>query len=305
MVQVIDGYVVIILQMLAGVVVGTFGVLGKGADGVLNRLAFTVLAPCLLYTVTFRADLGSILSSAALVAALSAGTCMAIFVVTARLWFGRPVRTATIPALAAGYTNASYIGIPVATYVLGDAAAVIPVLMLQLLVITPLALLTLDLRPHGDGSWAGLIVPLRNPLVLAILAGVATSSLRWSPPAVVLAGLGEVGHAAVPVILIAFGIALRSQRVLSPGTGRKEVLLAVVIKVALMPAVALVVARYALGLSGRHVLTVVLLAALPTAQNVFNYADRYGADVVLARDAVLLTTLASLPVLLLLSVVLA
>jgi predicted permease len=48
----------------------------------------------------------------------------------------------------------------------------------------------------------------------------------------------------------------------------------------------------------------VVLAALPTAQNVFNYADRYGTDVVLARDAVLVTTLASLPVLLVLSVVL-
>jgi predicted permease len=93
--------------------------------------------------------------------------------------------------------------------------------------------------------------------------------------------------------------------VLSPGGGRKDVLLAAAIKVALMPAVALVVARYALGLSGHEVLTVVLLAALPTAQNVFNYADRYEADVVVARDAVLLTTLASLPVLLVLSVVLA
>jgi predicted permease len=189
--------------------------------------------------------------------------------------------------------------------VLGNAAAVLPVLMLQLLVITPLALLTLDLRRDRDGSWSGFLVPLRNPLVLAILAGVATSLLRWSPPGPVLTGLGDVGHAAVPVILIAFGIALKNQRVLSPGTGRKDVLLAVVIKVALMPAVALVVARYALGLSGHDVLTVVLLAALPTAQNVFNYAERYEADVVLARDAMLLSTLASLPVLLLLSVVLA
>jgi malonate transporter and related proteins len=304
MTHVIDGYALISLQMLAGVVVGTFGVLGRGADAVLNRLAFTVLAPCLLYTVTFRADLGSILSSAALVAVVSAATSMAVFVVTARLLWGRAVGSATIPALAAGYTNAGYIGIPVATYVLGNAAAVIPVLMLQLLVITPLALLALDLRRHRDGGWGGLLVPLRNPLVLAILAGVVTSLLRWSPPAVVLAGLGEVGHAAVPVILIAFGIALRSRRVLSPGTGRKEVLLAAVIKVALMPAVALVVARYALGLAGRDVLTVVLLAALPTAQNVFTYAHRYEVDVVLARDAVLVTTLASLPVLLLLSVVL-
>ena len=148
-------------------------------------------------------------------------------------------------------------------------------------------------------------MPLRNPLVFAILAGVLTSSLGWSPPPSILTGLGEIGHAAVPVILIAFGIALTGRRVLSPGSSRGEALLATGIKVALMPAVALLLARYALGLGSRDVLTVVLLAALPTAQNVFNYADRYEVDVVLARDVVLLTTLASLPVLLLLSVVLA
>jgi malonate transporter and related proteins len=302
--QVIGGYLVIILQMLAGVAVGAFGVLGAGADGVLNRLAFNVLAPCLLYTVTFRADLSSILSSPALVAVLSAGISMLVFVVTARLGWRRPVSTATIPALASSYTNATYIGIPVATYVLGNAAAVLPVLMLQLLVITPLALLTLDLRRHRGRGWGGVLAPLRNPLVVAIVAGVATSWLGWRPPAVVLTGLGEIGHAAVPVILIAFGISLREQRVLSPGSGRKDVLLAVVIKLVLMPLVALVVARYALGLSAGEVLTVVLLAALPTAQNVFTYADRYEADVAVARDTVLVTTLASLPVLLLLSVVL-
>ena len=138
----------------------------------LNRLVFTVLNPCLLFTVTFRADLGSVLSSGALVAVLSAAAAMATFAVTARLCWGRPFAGATIPALAAGYTNVGYIGIPVATYVLGNAAAVLPVLLLQLLVITPLALLTLDLRGHGGSSWSALLVPLRNPLVLAILAGV-------------------------------------------------------------------------------------------------------------------------------------
>ena len=44
-----------------------------------------------------------------------------------------------------------------------------------------------------------------------------------------------------------------------------------------------------------------MLAALPTARNLFNYVDRYETDVVLAREVVLLTTLASLPVLLVLS----
>ena len=56
MLPVIDGYAVIVLQMLAGVILGAIGVLGPGADRLLNRLVFTALTPCLLYTVTYRAD---------------------------------------------------------------------------------------------------------------------------------------------------------------------------------------------------------------------------------------------------------
>ena len=52
-----------------------------------------------------------------------------------------------------------------------------------------------------------------------------------------------------------------------------------------------------LGLSGHALLAVVVCAALPTAQNVFGYAVRFGQGVVLSRDAGLATTLFSAPVL--------
>ena len=42
---------------------------------------------------------------------------------------------------------------------------------------------------------------------------------------------------------------------------------------------------------------VVVLAGLPTAQNIFVYAQRYQRGVVLARDTVLLTTIGSVPIL--------
>jgi predicted permease len=48
-----------------------------------------------------------------------------------------------------------------------------------------------------------------------------------------------------------------------------------------------------------------VLAALPTAQNVFNYAQRYGRGVVLARDAVLITTALSVVVLVIVAALLA
>ena len=52
-----------------------------------------------------------------------------------------------------------------------------------------------------------------------------------------------------------------------------------------------------LGLRGHTLLAVVVCAALPTAQNVFGYAVRFGWGVQLVRDAALTTTILSVPVL--------
>jgi malonate transporter len=60
-----------------------------------------------------------------------------------------------------------------------------------------------------------------------------------------------------------------------------------------------------LGLQGHELLAVVVCAALPTAQNVFGYAVRFGRGVSLARDAALTTTASSVPVLLLVVALLA
>jgi len=47
-----------------------------------------------------------------------------------------------------------------------------------------------------------------------------------------------------------------------------------------------------------------VLASLPTAQNVFNYAQRYDVGETIARDTIFLTTIGCIPVLLLVSVLL-
>jgi len=49
----------------------------------------------------------------------------------------------------------------------------------------------------------------------------------------------------------------------------------------------------------------VVLAALPTAQNVFNYAQRYDSGVTLARDTVLITTALSIVALVIIAALLA
>lgn len=67
------------------------------------------------------------------------------------------------------------------------------------------------------------------------------------------------------------------------------------LKILAQPVLAYLMGRFVFGLDGHALFAVVVVAALPTAQNVFVYASAYGRGTVLARDAALVTTLASIP----------
>lgn len=79
----------------------------------------------------------------------------------------------------------------------------------------------------------------------------------------------------------------------------------VVLKLVLQPLVAVLIAKYALGLEGQDVFAVAVVAGLPTAQNVFTHAVRYQRAVILARDAIFLTTILAVPALIVIAALLA
>lgn len=58
-------------------------------------------------------------------------------------------------------------------------------------------------------------------------------------------------------------------------------------------------------MSGQALFAQVVIAALPTAQNVLVYATRYQRGEVLSRDSALITTLLSIPVIALIAATLA
>ena len=110
--------------------------------------------------------------------------------------------------------------------------------------------------------------------------------------------------AAIPLMLMSYGAALR----LSPPLGRAghngEVLLADRAQAGRDAGGRLVRRRRRSGSTDRVLLGVVITAALPTAQNIFLHATRYRVGEDVARETILVTTLASLPVALLVAVVL-
>jgi malonate transporter len=100
-------------------------------------------------------------------------------------------------------------------------------------------------------------------------------------------------------------MSLHGQRLLQAGTGRKQVVLAALIKVALMPVIAYLIGRFVFGITGPELFAVVTVSALPTAQNIFNFASRYDRGVVVTRDTVLVTTIAAVPALVIVAALLA
>ena len=289
------------------------------ADGVLTRVCFFAATPALLVTTLSRADLTSVLSRSTAVAVAAELAAIVSAWCLHRLVLRRPTAEATIGALASGYVNAANLGIPVAVLVLGDAATIAPILLLQLLVLTPVTFTVLDAvtRRGNPSRLATLTLPLRNPLLWGVVAGTAANlggvNLKEWGGGHPAQGLEMLGRVAVPLMMLALGMSLagaprplREPEPVAPvrGAGRRSALwLAVGWKLAVMPGLAVVVGLAA-GLRGAQLLIPVVTAALPTAQNVFMYASRYGAAKDLARDAVLLTTAGFVPVVLLAAVIL-
>jgi malonate transporter and related proteins len=217
-----------------------------------------------------------------------------------------------IGTFATAYVNAGNLGLPIAAYVLGDASLVAPMLLTQLLIFQPFGLAVLDLVafPAGASTTRGhqvlriLSRIVRNPLTVGSLIGLLLSMSGLRLPTLLADPLNLVGGMAVPAMLLAFGVSLRLGPLPGAGEPAVQVSTIVALKLILQPSCAYLAARL-LGLDGLDVLAVTVIAALPTAQNVFTFAVRYNTGVVLARDSIFISTIASVPVLIVIAALLA
>lgn len=296
---VVTGFGVIASVIATGYVLGRHRLLGTNGREVLTRLAFQVASPALLFETMARADLSAVLSAHLAVTALSTCAVAAVFVLVGavRRW---GVGYTTVGALCSGYVNAGNLGIPIAAYVLGDASLVAPVLLLQLVVLGPIFLTVLDLSTARErlSVVRRVTSPLRNPIVVGSLGGLAVAASGWTPPEPVMEPFHLVGAVSVPAVLLAFGMSLPGSAVPARGVDRAPVLLSVGLKALGQPLVAWAVGAWVFKLSGAALFTVVVTSALPSAQNIFTYADHYGVGTGLARESILVSTVLSVPVLL-------
>lgn len=252
-----------------------------------------------MFAILSKEPIFEIFHSSIFVAFFSAMIVGVAFVLLNRFCFHLPAADCTIGALNSLYLNSNNIGLPVATYILGNPALVAPILVMQQAVFTPVGLTVLDITTTGKCSLKRIAQqPLKQPLLIGSLGGIIISAISakvgyFPVPNFLYDPIKMIGDSAVPMILMAFGMSLYGSKPLRKDSNRAAIATVAVLKNLIMPAIAFLLAYFVMGFRGATLYACVVLAALPTGQNVYNYAARYNVGLSFARDGILFSTVTS------------
>lgn len=289
-------------------IVPVFGLIGLGfaaqywrilspeTGKALSEFIFRLAIPALLFRTMLEADLSG--TSVAGLWAVQFATA-AFGWITASLatkWLlGRPAADGVVMAMSTAHGNLLLLGLPVALSAFGPAAA--PSIAILLSLHSPVLWLAGSLHmaaatrsaDAGIGRVAGGLAAEmgRNPVVLSLVAGTLAriSGIEIHPAIDRL--LAMLAAASVPCALVALGISLGRFQI--RGEARSVAVL-LLLKLALMPLFAWLLATSVFALSPIQVAVVVLFCAMPAGANAFLFADRHGYAVGSTSAAVAIGT---------------
>ncbi len=263
--------------------------------GVLSAFVYWAAAPTLLFTVIAKQDIGVVLGSPLIAAAASGLVSALLFVALAATAMRQRGGDLVLGAMSASVNNIAYMGIPVALYVLNSADHVVPVLVFQMGFLTPAFFVMAEMVGQSEadpGHTLRRIVKttVSNPMVIGSFLGIVVAVTGIELPSFVMETTNFIGQAAPPTILIAFGASLVGQSIRMPRRTRAVVIWATACKQIIQPGVAGLVG-WALGATGMTLAGIIIMAALPTAQNAFIASTRARTGMEVTQGTILLTTL--------------
>lgn len=295
---VLTGFFNIWMVIGVGFLLAHLKVLDQSAQRVLAKVAFSAGLPAMLFLALLRADVARLFSVNVAAIVIGIVAAVAIYVVVAKAAFKRKVAHLVIGSFGVVYMNANNMGVPIASYVLGDASYAAPVLMVNQILLQPIGLTILDIvQNRGSGGNAflhGLSLPFRNPMTLAVMAGMACNLLDIGVPSFIEGPATLVGGLGVPALLISFGISLRLSPLPTKGPDLTETVFVALLKLFALPILAALAAHFIFGLDAFLVKAVAVMAGLPSAQNVFVFAMRFNQSVNIARDVVMITSIGAI-----------
>ena len=236
-----------------------------------ERLVYYILFPALLVRSIAFTPISA--SSAGRLLAVSILLCLAGYLAA---WLARPLLKPRPIALASlaqcAYRFNTYIGFSLAAALAGsEGQAIMAVLVGFSVPIANILAVKSLARFQGSNVWLEV---LKNPLVLATLAGLALNFSGIGLGDTVNMTLSKMGNSAIPLGLLCVGASLS----LEGGSQDRAVISWILgIRLMIMPVFAMILA-FVLALSPLETSILILFAALPPASAAYILAARMGGD---------------------------
>lgn len=232
-----------------------------------------------------------------------AGSMLATFLIFLMMFAGSvaaargEIAESTIKGLAAAYGNIGYMGPGLALLVFGPEAAVPVALIFSFENVMHFTLAPMLMALAGSEKTSGATLALGvakrivlHPFIIATAAGGLAAWAQVQPPAPVSRLLDYLAQAAAPCALFAMGVTLALRPLKRVP---RELGIISALKLVVHPILCWVMLSLFGNFSDVWVYSAILLAALPTAANVFVIAQQYGVWVQRASASVLVTTMLS------------
>jgi malonate transporter and related proteins len=277
--------------ILGGYGAGRLGLLGEYGHETLGRFVYFVAFPVLLFHAMARVEPETIFHWPFLSAYGIGLAATLIFALGVKGLFGGGVSDAGLFGMAAVFGNTGYLGIPLAMTAFGQAGALPAIIVTVLNNAVAMAIIVIIVEVGRNGGKGVLrdvgTALIKNPLVVAPVAGVLWSFSGWGLAAPVDTFCTIVGGAAGPCALFAVGLFLVGK---SPTHNAAQVGCVVAIKLIVQPALTWWLVTFVFPMEPLWATVAVLMAALPAGANVFILAQRYGLFVRRASAAILVST---------------
>ena len=246
----------------------------------LEKLIYFVLFPALLFNGLIRTHIDWSAAGPLLLVALGTMLTGMVLGVGARLFRITPMSFASQYQCAFRFN--SYIGLAVAGKLYGVQGIAAMAIVVGMMVPPANLAAVWMLARHGEANvWRELV---KNPLILATVAGILANLAGVQPPDLLLQLLARLADAAIALGLLAVGAGLRMapQKVGAGDTAKLRgahgaAAYLLLVKLVALPAATLVLIRWA-GLSGVYADVALVFSALPTASSAYILAQRMGGD---------------------------
>lgn len=267
---------------------------------VLNKVAFYVALPALVFDSTYSRSLSDIFSPR-----LTMGFLAVILLVGAISWmlnykdpdFGRK----SVSIVQSYHSNFGYMGLPIVGMALGDSAVAKASILLGFGSTVQILLTTTILVSLNKREELGILDRIEkvivNPVIMALLLGLAFSYFQFNTPSGLesFVSLGQnliswVSKTALPIALLGVGASIE---LVKPIDKASSIISVSFLKLVAMPLLGWLI-FWLLKVESLGLMAGVIMLAMPTAVSTYIYSSELGGDRELASLNISLTTLLSM-----------